>query len=336
MKNLLEIGPYSEIGGVSIHIRRLMNLLDDGFKVEIIDESRLKFSDGKVFNLRSKNVFQYIKLIWQSDIVHIHTPINWLRFVHVFISKILFKKVIISIHSIMYTEGIKNNILLKFAINVSDEIIYVNDGIKNVLETSKGIVMPAFLPPIIEDEKNLPSELINLLNRHEDKKILVSYSYRLDWHEGVDLYGIDLLLEVARKAKANNDNFFIVVIINSIDAKNPILTQYYELIKNEKLEKNIVLIPYSISFVRLIQKSDMVIRATNTDGDALTVRESLFFNKPVIASDVVSRPEGTILFRNRDSNDLYSKIIENLYKPYSTIDKSDIDYKSFYADLISD
>ena len=44
MKRILYIGPYSEIGGVSIHVRRLSQLVSDNFNVEIIDESKLIFN----------------------------------------------------------------------------------------------------------------------------------------------------------------------------------------------------------------------------------------------------------------------------------------------------
>lgn len=54
---------------------------------------------------------------------------------------------------------------------------------------------------------------------------------------------------------------------------------------------------------------DMFIRPTNTDGDALSIREALTLKKPAIASNVCKRPEGTVLFENRNIDDLYSKTI---------------------------
>lgn len=335
LKRLLEIGPYCETGGVSIHIRRLVHLLSTDFIVDIIDESKLKFSDGKIFNLRSKNVLTYLKLIYSSDIVHIHTAINWLRFLHVLISKLFFKKVIVTIHSIMHVEKKKYNLLLKTSLKLSNKIIYVNEKIKQELGQSKGEIMPAFLPPIIENEIDLPEEITDLLNNNKGKKIVVSNAYRLDWYNGCDLYGFDLLLEVAKKINENNEDIFILLIISSVAENDVLLNKYNDLIKKENLANTVVIIPYSISFVNLIFRSDMVIRATNTDGDSLTIRESLFFNKPVIASNVVRRPKGTILFRNRDSNDLYAKMVENLNKPYKSVGQSNIDYKQFYLDLIS-
>ena len=49
----------------------------------------------------------------------------------------------------------------------------------------------------------------------------------------------------------------------------------------------------------------MFIRPTNTDGDAVSIREALDFNIPCIASDVVVRPKEVKLFKNRDIMDLH-------------------------------
>ena len=95
--------------------------------------------------------------------------------------------------------------------------------------------------------------------------------------------------------------------------------------------------------MKLIECSDIVLRPTNTDGDALTVREALFLGKKVLASDIVERPEGTILFKTRDIDDLEKRlssiINERKLKPGKDyIQTSDNDIKSlkeFYTTLIS-
>jgi glycosyltransferase involved in cell wall biosynthesis len=61
-------------------------------------------------------------------------------------------------------------------------------------------------------------------------------------------------------------------------------------------------------FYPLLLKSSVFIRPTNTDGDAISLREALYFGVPSVASDVVTRPEGTILFKNRNIDDLTVKV----------------------------
>ena len=96
-----------------------------------------------------------------------------------------------------------------------------------------------------------------------------------------------------------------------------------------------MLVHADLSFVKLIKYSDLVLRPTCTDGDALTVREALFLGKPVIASDIVSRPEGTILFKNRDYESMAGKVIEVLDTPRSTAPPVETltNYKEYYRNL---
>ena len=143
----MEIGAYGEIGGISVHIRRLVALLSSDFDIRVIDESKLKFSDGKTFNLRSKNFIEYVKLIGTSDVVHIHTSINWVRFLHIVLSKVLLKKVVVTLHSIMHIEHKKYNIPFRCSMALANKVIVVNEKINHEIGKAKGILMPAFFTP---------------------------------------------------------------------------------------------------------------------------------------------------------------------------------------------
>lgn len=58
----------------------------------------------------------------------------------------------------------------------------------------------------------------------------------------------------------------------------------------------------------LIAISQVFIRPTLEDGDSISVREALALGVPVVASQVGIRPEGAILFRRGDVEDMVSKI----------------------------
>jgi glycogen(starch) synthase len=58
----------------------------------------------------------------------------------------------------------------------------------------------------------------------------------------------------------------------------------------------------------VIARSDIFIRPTLSDGDAISVREAIALGTPVVASDVVSRPKGTFCFKTGDAGDLALKI----------------------------
>ena len=133
-------------------------------------------------------------------------------------------------------------------------------------------------------------------------------------------------------------NILIIFVIANRNSKNILCRSLLSKIEIEKLENYIYIIFQSISFVELIKKCQIVLRPTLSDGDALTVREALYFNKKVIASDIVNRPQGKILYKSGDSLDLFDKIIATIRQEnvelgiISSQCKKD-DYVKYYSDL---
>ena len=65
----------------------------------------------------------------------------------------------------------------------------------------------------------------------------------------------------------------------------------------------------------VISGSDVFVRPTRADGDALSVREALALGKLVVASAVGHRPHGCLLFRAGDAVDLARRMAEAAYLP---------------------
>jgi glycosyltransferase involved in cell wall biosynthesis len=335
MKNLTIIGHYCATGGISIHIRRLSKLLTENFNIKLIDESRLEDSDGETFNLRNKDLFGYLKIIRKSNIIHVHSSVPILRFFHILIGRLFFKKVVLTIHSLSTVTTSYGLYFLKFTALISNRVIVVSEELKAKLKLKKCIIVPAFIPPIIEDEPDLPEELNLLVQKQkiENKKLIVSNAYRLNLHNEQDLYGLDLIIDAAQKAKDENLDIFFLFVLTTLEINESLFLQYQERIRQNQLDNYIYIHTKSISFIKLIIESDLVIRATNTDGDAITIREAIYLGKTIIASDVVIRPEETVLFKNRDSNDLFDKIKESLNKSESPVKIEKEDFEQIYLNV---
>lgn len=82
-------------------------------------------------------------------------------------------------------------------------------------------------------------------------------------------------------------------------------------------------VPHPVT-LHLIDKADVLLRTTLYDGDAIAVREALFLETPVIATDNKMRPEGVHLIPIHDADALVKKIekLTNGEKPLKT-DKHD-------------
>jgi glycosyltransferase involved in cell wall biosynthesis len=95
---------------------------------------------------------------------------------------------------------------------------------------------------------------------------------------------------------------------------------------DEVIRKESSLFPYSEHILlhgdlahgatlQAMQSSDIMLRTTWYDGDAISVREALQLGVPVIASDNGMRPEGTHLIPARDLDALVAAVEKILDSP---------------------
>ena len=300
-KKLLLIGPYPPpYGGVGNHIKRLSALLKNDFDITIVDESKNRKTN--IFNIRSFKLAAYLRLIIKSDIIHVHSGHYILRLMHFITSKIFRKPIVFTVHS--YAEknkGFLERHIDRFIFKGSKKVVFVNKETLEKFSIPNSYLKEAFLPPLLKEEDSLPLEIVEWIKIKKANGYLISCAnaWRLDVYNNEDLYGLDLCIEAAKHFKENNVKIAFLFIVSDQSGKLPI-SNYKKLIADYDLADLFFLYDSSLSFVRLIIESDIVLRPTNTDGDALTIREGLFFGKKVIASDVVKRPENTWLFKNRD------------------------------------
>ena len=168
--------------------------------------------------------------------------------------------------------------------------------------------------------------LINIITQDELKNINACY-YKLDDKNynqiistncylyalinGKHVYGFDLIIEAFYKLSEERKIQNTLLIL--VDPSNTTKEFVNGLLKQKAFQTNkVLLVTENLDFVSLIKKSDITIRATRTDGDSLSIRESLYYNVPIICSDVTTRPEGAVVFKNNNSDDLSDKILNTL------------------------
>ena len=320
------IGPFPPpYGGISVHVKRMMLfLIKNNVEVTIYNES-------KDCNKSCKNIQQigkYKKFIFKvpflkSDIIHFHTINRNIRILMGFF-KIFNKKLVLTIHGESLHDQLQQSNwiykrLLLFSIKKINKIVCVNSNtIKELIDLGVNnnnlSYIPAFISPIEseQDFNNIPQSIWNFI---EDSKFLISANGWVRFYNNEDLYGIDMLIELIRKLKDRGYNVSLLIGLLGIELGNNDEKSYYKELKNKINEYNIqnyimIFEVKNTEFYPLLQKSKLFLRPTNTDGDSISIREALYYKVPTIASDVVKRPEGTILFKTRDAEDLYKKAID--------------------------
>lgn len=282
MKNkLLLVGPDLEkhsVGGVTIHVQRLRDSLE-----------KKKF-DYEFQDYKSMKLWSLIKVISKSKIVHFHVSNPAYLFILVCCSKLIGKKILMTVHGNYGRFGTVKNWMVRSAIRMATVPIVVNEKsyqkCKNYNKKTR--LIPAFIPP--QKEELLQTEIINLLNRLHDegKKIVSTNASNASFDKnGNDIYGIGFLVDYFK----DSDNMALIVS----DPSGNYHKQYTGLQSG-----SVFFLDYPHSYYELLKHVDFFVRNTSTDGDALSVKEALYIGIPTMCTDVVDRLEGVTLFKYCD------------------------------------
>lgn len=343
--------PY---GGVSIHIKRLQEKLS-GKNIEVkIFSIGKKNLNRKLLNYKnfSQCLIKMLK-ISSKEIIHSHfTGIKGKMFIGYY-SLFLKKKTVITIHGAGLTEQYNSlNIILKIIYRYSlqnvSHIIVVNPTIRDEclklgVQDKKISVISPYINPIInqQDYENIDKGVWNFIEkRKKERDIIITANGNVRFYNNDDLYGIDLLIELIKKLREKKYEVSLVFALLGYEEQSDKERIYFEnllkKIKECSLEQFIYF--YKVKdteYYPILEKCDIFIRPTNTDGDAISLREGLYFKKICIASDVVIRPNEVILFRNRDIEDLLLQV-ENTIKTYEVKKEklNNIEIREYFEEIL--
>jgi len=319
------LGPYPPpIGGISIFIKRFCHFLNK-HKIEMVLYNSGNYSDKEqnIVRVNSK-ILLLLKLLFGGfDVIHSnHISVKSRVLISLF--RLLNKKTILTIHGDSFKSqnrelvGTKRKIFI-YQIRLYNTVIVVNPDIKKILmengiNGSKILVIPAFIPPEPDeiDIKQLPEVFHQIRRKH--KFVITANAFKISFSNCQDLYGIDLSIELMKRLvnRGYKQIGFIFVIPDIGDY------DYYDKMKRQVerngLQECFYFVTRPVAYPAVINMCDLVIRPTNADGYGVSLAEAISLKKPAIASDVCKRPEGTILFKSRDVEDLVlktTKVIDN-------------------------
>jgi glycosyltransferase involved in cell wall biosynthesis len=312
---VINVGVYPPpYGGVSSHQQRLLEFLEsEGKECLLLDISGQKKNRHNVRNISWAACVIFL-FFTKRSIVHFH---NYSSKNASFYYILSFRhNVILSFHnerfiSELNASGWFRRKIALFSLNRLHDIVVDSQICKQlaeeiILDKSKIKVIPEFIPPFHVPELN--NETIKV-TRNNFKYLLASNAFQISFHNAQDLYGLDLLVNLlARLVNQDKLNVGIVFLLPNVGDE-----KYFNHIKKEiekeQLTERFIFITEPIEEASSLWKiSDIIIRATNTDGNSLSIHEALNLRIPVIASDCTERPKGCILFMTRDPDDLYLKV----------------------------
>jgi glycogen(starch) synthase len=305
---ILLVGPFPPPhGGVSVHVETLQDLLvKSGIPCRVLNIDRGAPASDRYVSIRSSLHFILLLLSYSFQGWSLHVHINghnvksWLVAFAAGLAGVIGRRVrgsMLTIHSGMSPAYLyRGRFVRRLAWATSGlyrHIIAVNAEIGIALRSlpvrdERIQVLPAFFPtrPTLRD---LPESFEPWAQAHAPI-LSTALFFRPE-------YGFPLLVQAISEMRRKHPRLGCVVMGDG-ESRPEGLPQHLFAIGDLTHE----------ACLAVIARSDIFVRPTYSDADAVSVREAIALGTPVVASDVVRRPEGTLCFKTGDAGDLAAKI----------------------------
>ncbi len=303
----------NNIGGVVIFVSRLLAAS------KFLNSHKYEFYSTKSFN-----PFRLGLLICNSSFVHFNGSNPLAMFFISILCHVFDKKLILSIHAEVGISGTFLNLIEQLAIRFSHKPVVGMGSIEKALRINQNsISLSSFIEPNVDADRTVD----DILSSIEGKIIYCTNanSFCFD-KQNRELYGITYLINFFKDLEGS------ILIISDTSGD-------YSKEFGKSLPDNVIIIEEDIDFCYLIQQSDCFIRYTSTDGDSISVMESLFFKTSVIATNCIRRHEACILCEYGDMESLaiaVKNFNERRYVDFSTIISVHESYDRLYGEIQKD
>ena len=336
------IGPYPPpYGGISVHIKRVLSYLNKDDYI-FLNQSKTRHSDLDINSYYIKRYFKALRFFfYRYKLIHQHSPDKYMRLLLCFVG-LFNNNVYLHIHGTSLKDTLNKKSLLSLLLKGMLKYVHIlasNDDIVQLVRKYKPRSIQeidAYLPPKFEEHLYL--EFIDKIGIIKSDVIITTVGWFSKYNNEY-LYGFDILLEALKiLSKKNEKTITIIASVNGITNKE-LYSKFINKRKAYKLEKQFILLEKDFEEIwPLYIYGDIFVRATNTDGSSVSVKEALWAESCVIASDAVSRPKGVRLFKNRDVNELVNKISVEISKEFINKDQriNKIKSKTFSSKLFKE
>ncbi len=304
-KSIIVCGIYPPpYGGVSVHIQR------------VIDALCLAHNKVLFFNAEQTSRFFFpvycARLLFalfkqRPSLIHFHatylrTMLFDLLFFH-FFSYLLRYEVVIIDHDCrhLYTRGafakwVYNRLVMHMKVVMIGQSV-AQSYVDNAIATKKYSIESAFLPPALHRAPSIkttyPSSLFLFLK--EQTPLILMNAAHVMIQNSKDIYGLDTAVEmIAQLKKQYPDIGLVIALAHANNASY--MEELYKKMQALDCAEQIYILQNQKELWPLYTHMDLFIRPTLSDGMSISIDEALYFNLPVVASDVVDRAMGVYVY----------------------------------------
>lgn len=175
-------------------------------------------------------------------------------------------------------------------------------------------IQSAFLPPPVGEENAIlatyPQEVREFIETR--RPLLTANASQLLHYDGIDLYGLDMCVELIARLKRQFPDVGMLFAIGNADTNAEYLQQVRDQIAEKGIAKNFQFLTGQREVWPVFRHADLMVRPTSNDGYAISLEEAIFCGTRTLASDAAVRPPQTKTFRSRDADDFERKSLELL------------------------
>ena len=323
---VLQLGPFAPPhGGVQANLAAIREaLLRRGMSCPVVTLTRLQNAstdDPEVY--RPQNAFQLIRYLvrLRYDIIHLHLGGNLtFRLLVVTFLCVLMpgRKFVLTFHSGGYASSPAGRTagpftLRGFVFRRVDRIIGVNHEIIEMfarfgVAPERMRLIPPHALKLPSNETEIPKDLKAFLESHSPVMLSVGLLERE--------YNLPAQIDVLGLVRKKFPQAGLIMIGSGSEEQD-----LHHRIAKQTYAQDIMLCgdtDHAIT-IRVIAESDLMLRTTTYDGDAISVREALHLGTPVIATDNGMRPEGVHLIPTANLEQLHQTIEERLIAPEEVV-----------------
>jgi len=309
--DILILGPVPPpYGGISVHLSRLVPLLENaGLKVGVLNHFASR-DEPFVVGALNRNPVNYYRMPnrFPARIVHYHHS-RWPQFVALVLGKRGNEAhYILTLHAgdleKHFPELRSRNPLVRtitrWALRRFDTVIAVDPEIAEIirgeLPDRRVELLPAFVDFDGEEARSYIAEVESFL---DSGPFLVMAAYSIQFlKSGEELYGVDTAIEAFLDLAPDYDDLRLAIFVARSPTRGKArshLARLEQRLVDARVQDR-VLILFGQPLVPALRETAVFVRPTRAEGDAVSVREAQRAGVPVVASDIIARPDGVVLF----------------------------------------
>ena len=315
-------------GGIAVHLERLLPHLDEaGVDFRVYNTAGETAVPDRIVSVASGKRSWFVRYLLTSrePVVYI-LNVKWQAALGTWVlSRLRGVKVVLSLQGVnpwfeLSQSRPRLHRWIAAAFESAERVVVASDPLCEYLSglgdfAGKIEVIPAFIPPLSRsgDEDRVSEEIREFCADHDPVLLATGGAVLRDGT--TDLYGIDMTLELVDRLRADHPRIGVLwSFIELIGTR----WDYYEKMKAEVERRGLgdhwLFSPPQEVFHPVYEMADLLVRPTCTDGDSVSIREALHFRLPTVTSDAAPRPEGAVVFPNRDFEAYESVVRDTLQR----------------------